>query len=112
MNIGDELQTAWGTECIQETDKRPFWNKEHQSDPDYTDPRNGLSNTRKLWQDASWSYVNSETGKMLDQYNYARYNCMLRNRDLRKRDNRSGRSAMVPSCHRPTYRPMDRRKLL
>ena len=82
VNIGDELQTAWGTECIQETDKRPFWNKEHQSDPDYTDPRNGLSNTRKLWQDASWSYVNSETGKMLDQYNYARYNCMLRNRDL------------------------------
>lgn len=82
VNIGNELQSAWGTECVQETGKRPFWNKKHDSDPDYKDSRNGLSNTRKLWKDASWSYVDPATNQMKEEYNYARYNCMQRNRDL------------------------------
>lgn len=82
VNIGDELQTAWGTECIQETEKRPFWNKEHNSDPTYTDTRNGRANTIKLWKGADWSYLDPATNRMKDAYNYARYNCMQRNRDL------------------------------
>ena len=82
VNTGDELQTAWGTECIQETGKRPFWNKEHNSDPTYTDTRNGRANTIKLWEGADWSYLDPATNRMKDAYNYARYNCMQRNRDL------------------------------
>lgn len=76
VNTGDELQTAWGTECIQETGKRPFWNKEHNSDPTYTDTRNGRANTIKLWEGADWSYLDPATNRMKDAYNYARYNCM------------------------------------
>lgn len=87
VNAGDGLQTAWGAECEQETGKRPFWKtgtSSWNSTPSYNDPKNGRSNTLKMWEsNMDWkTYVDPTTNKMQSAYDYARYNCMQRNRDL------------------------------
>ena len=89
ISAGEGLQTAWGTECVQETDKRPFWKEKTANNsgvPTYNDSRNGRSNTIKLWNTSTnprWdTYIEPTTNEMKTVYNYARYNCMQRNRDL------------------------------
>lgn len=88
VKADDGLQAAWGTEVVQETEKRPFW-KEGVSDRNDTPPYHSIGNGRKnsisLWGTQSspdWTtYIDPATGNMKSDYNYARYACMQRNRD-------------------------------
>lgn len=88
INAGAGLQSAWGTEVIQETEERPFWKESVETGwssttPPYNDPSNGRSNTLKLWGNGQWTtFINTANNSMQTDYNYARYNCMQRNRDI------------------------------
>lgn len=85
VEADEGLQTAWGTEVVQETEKRPFWNAGvTYSNIDYNSPTNGRKNSILLWDanNADWNtYIDPASGNIKSAYNYARYACMQRNRD-------------------------------
>lgn len=87
VEADEGLQSAWGTEVVRETAKRPFWNARvstSNSTPDYNSSSNGRKNSILLWDanHTAWNtYIDPATGNMKSDYNYARYTCMQRNRD-------------------------------
>lgn len=82
----EDLQTAWGVERIQETDILPFSVDKYYKSSKYKSTSNGRRNTldilenpkiRKGWH----SIVDSRTNTLFEQYEAAKYACLLRNRD-------------------------------
>ena len=101
----DVLQTAWGTESVQEYSEVKTYNRYADTYTDSgrnTDPENGRANSVFEWglapdgvnvstiddikADQEWSTyldfeVDNETPEMADEYKALRYICMSRNRD-------------------------------
>lgn len=81
----DLLKTAWGTEMFQDKQKYEV-DKNNTIAGISTSANDGRTNTINLWKvnsDSKWNtYVDSPSNSMKKGYNYARYACMQRNRDL------------------------------
>lgn len=86
------VQTAWGSEQVQETELLPYSLKaayidysNRYRDTDYNSPSNGRKNMIKIMANANpyyWSSViNSNNNTLNRDYNAVRFACMLRNRD-------------------------------
>ncbi|MGL4805188.1 MAG: hypothetical protein ACRC26_02455, partial [Bacteroidales bacterium] len=79
------LKTAWGTEMLQDKQKYKVDEKDEIKDIS-TSANDGRTNTINLWNvngNSAWNtYVEPSSNSMKEKYNYARYACMQRNRDL------------------------------